>query len=272
MDEKDLVDLGLTAKGDRVKLLAFCNGKNTKPSEDREQKIAKIKEILGQGKGNRAKKRFISDTAKPENDRELKGKTAKKNGQATLKFEFGWKNWIPGRGFVQQKKNSGGGTRWYNVPCHATLDDCQDIAVNLFFPNGRSPVGPLEEMNIAMGTFSGEFILFMQDRGKPLQFTAEKYKQITGLPVPRIYLLTRKQDHGSEEDHSQDDFMTPTFEKKAASPPTTLSIDESDGLIGTSKERQEYFEDLEKAVKASLETDKEKKKSKKKEKQILMWR
>ena len=54
MDEKDLVDLGLTAKGDRLKLEAFCNQKNN--SEEREQKIAKIKEILGQGKGKRAKK------------------------------------------------------------------------------------------------------------------------------------------------------------------------------------------------------------------------
>ena len=104
MDEKDLVDLGLTAKGDRVKLQAFCNRKSEKPSEEREQKIAKIKEILGQGKGNRAKKPPVSDTAKPENDGGLKGKTAKKNGQATLKFEFGWKNWIPGLGFVQQKR------------------------------------------------------------------------------------------------------------------------------------------------------------------------
>ena len=124
MDDKDLVDLGLTAKGDRVKLQAFCNCKNKKPSEDREQKIAKIKEILGQGKGNRAKKRPVSDTGKPGNDGGLKEKKAKKTGQATLKFEFGWKNWIPGRGFVQQKKNSGGGTRSYNVPRHATLDDC----------------------------------------------------------------------------------------------------------------------------------------------------
>ena len=81
MDEKDLVDLGLTAKGDRVKLQAFCNRKNEKPSEDREQEIAKIKEILGQCKGNRAKKRPISDTVKPEIDGSLKGKTAKKNGK-----------------------------------------------------------------------------------------------------------------------------------------------------------------------------------------------
>ena len=62
MDEKDLVDLGLTAKGDRLKLQAFCNQKNN--SEEREQKIAKIKEILGQGKGKRAKKRGVSNTAK----------------------------------------------------------------------------------------------------------------------------------------------------------------------------------------------------------------
>lgn len=269
MDERDLVDLGLTAKGDRVKLQAFCNRKNNKPSEDREQKIAKIKEILRQGKGSRAKKRPVSDTAKPENDGGLKGKMAKKNGQATLKFEFGWKNWIPGRGFVQQKKNSGGGTRSYSVPRHATLDDCQDIAVNLFFPNGKSPVGPVEEMNIAMGNFSGEFIIFKRDGDQPFQFTAEKYKQITGLPVPRLYLLTRKQDHESEEEHSEDDLMTPTFEEKAASPQTTLSLDESDGLIGTSKERQEYFEDLEKAVKASLEADKEKEKVKEERKASL---
>ena len=257
----------MTAKGDRIKLQAFCNRKNNKPSEDREQKIAKIKEILGESKGSRAKKHPVSDTATG-----LKGKMAKKSWQATLKFEFGWKNWIRGRGFVQQKKNSGGGTRSYNVPRHATLDNCQDIAVNLFFPNGKSPVGPVEEMNIAMGNFSDEFIIFKQDGDQPFQFTAEKYKQITGLPVPRLYLLTRKQDHESEEEHSDDDFMTPTFEEKAASPQNTLSLDESDGLIGTSKERQEYFEDLEKAVKASLEADKEKKESKKKEKQVLMWR
>ena len=38
------------------------------------QKMAKIKEILGQSEGNRAKKRPVSDTAKPENDGGLKGK------------------------------------------------------------------------------------------------------------------------------------------------------------------------------------------------------
>ena len=60
-------------------MYTFCNRKNKKPSEDREQKIVKIKEIPGQGKGKRAKikKRPVSDTAKPENDGSLK----EKNGQ-----------------------------------------------------------------------------------------------------------------------------------------------------------------------------------------------
>lgn len=80
----------------------------------------------------------------------------------------------------------------------------------------------------------------------------------------------RKQDH--ESDQSADNFMTPTFEEKAGCPPTTLSFDESDRLIGTSKEHQEYFEDLEKMVKASVEADKEKEKVKKREGEILMWR
>ena len=38
-------------------------------------------------------------------------------------------------------------------------------------------MGPVEEMNIAMGNISGDLVVFMQDGGKPLQFTAEKYIQ-----------------------------------------------------------------------------------------------
>ena len=280
MDEKDLVDLGLTAKGDQLKLQAFCNRKSSKMSEDREQKIAKIKEILGQGKSKRAIKRNVDDTARPENDGGSKKKTAK---IATLKFEFGWKHWRTGRGFVQLKKNSGGGTRTYNVPRLASLDDCQDIALSLFFPNGKSPVGLVDEMIIDMGNFSGEFVRFMKDGRRPLEFTAENYKQMTGFPVPRLYLLTRHKDDSSADDSCDDDLMKPTFEENAVSPPTSPthgennrlietstgrpedfqaspttspSLGVNDGLIGTSAERQKFFEDLEKAVEASLEADK----------------
>ena len=215
---------------------------------------------------------------------------------ATLKFEFGWKHWRTGRGYVQQKKNNGGGTRSYNVPRHASLSDCQQVALNLFFPNANSPVGPAENMSIAMGNFSGEFIMFMEDGGKPLEFTCEKYKQLTGFATPRLYLLTRHEDEFEQDDPSEDDLMTPTFEENAARLPTSyshgendgrnetsrepqeyceanlatsLSLGENDGLIGTSTERQKYFEDLEKAVKASLEVDKDKVKRREERKENL---
>ena len=55
-------------------------------SDCREQKIAKIKEILEQSKGKRAHKRHVDDTAKPENNGGSKIKMA---NSATLKFEFG---------------------------------------------------------------------------------------------------------------------------------------------------------------------------------------
>lgn len=116
-----------------------------------------------------------------------------------LKFEFGWKHWRTGRGFAQEKKNNGGGTSTYDLPRLASLDECQDIAVNVFFPNGKSPVGSIE------------VIIFMQDGDKPLQFTAEKYKQMTGFRMPRLYLLTRHEDDEAQDDPSEDDLMTPTF-------------------------------------------------------------
>ena len=90
----------------------------------------------------------------PENDSISKSKVAK---IVMLKLGFGWKHWRTGRGYVQQKKNSGGDTHSYNVARHASLSDCQQIALNLFFPNSKSQVGPVENMSIAMGNFSGKY-------------------------------------------------------------------------------------------------------------------
>ena len=49
MSEKDLIELGVTAKVDRVKLLAFARRSDT----EREEKMKKLKEIIEQGKASR---------------------------------------------------------------------------------------------------------------------------------------------------------------------------------------------------------------------------
>ena len=135
-----------------------------------------------------------------------------------------------------------------------------------------------------MGNFSGEFIMFMEDGGKPFEFTCEYYKRLTGFAMPRLYLLTRHEDEFEQDNPSEDNLMRSTFEENAASLTTSYSHSENDGhnetssepreyceanlatspslgekngLIGTSAECQKYFEDVEKA---SHEAEKEKEK------------
>ena len=125
-----------------------------------------------------------------------------------------------------------------------------------------------------------------------MEFTAEKYKQMTGFPVPRFDLLTRHKD-----DSSDDNLMKATSEENAASPLISPSYGEynqligtstehlqdfqaspstspyfgvNDGLIGTSAECQKNIEDQEKAVEASLKQAKEDTHAKKREKQTLI--
>ncbi|CAH3196630.1 unnamed protein product [Porites evermanni] len=250
--KKDLVELGLLAKGDRIKLKSFCK---KGISSDREGKMARIKQIRGQGKGKKLGDPTFSAAV---------GSTSSGNSARTssLKYKVGWKHWKPGRGYVQMKKNTGGGTRTVHIPRNASLEECQTIAEGLFFPEGKSSVGELEKMITAMGNFSGDCIVLMREDGKPFQFSPERYKEMTGLTVPRLYLLTKNEDDADgDEDESFPSafgYHDPSFGTKRASSP---SFPKEDGLIGTSSERQQFFDDLDQELRASLAADKAKVKS-----------
>ena len=157
------------------------------------------------------------------------------------------------------KKNTGGGTHTVHIPRSTSLEECQTIAEGLFFPEGKSPVGELEKMITAMGNFSGDCIVLMREDGKPFQFSPEWYKEMTGLTVPRLYLLTKNEDDadGDEDESfpSASGYHDPSFGTKRASSP---SFPKEDGLIGTSSERQQFFDDLDQELRASLAADKAK--------------
>ena len=252
MEEKDLVELGLLAKGDRIKLKSFCK---KGISSYREEKIARIKQILGQGKG----KKLGDPTFSAAVGSTSSGKSAR---TSSLKYEVGWKHWKHGRGYLQMKKNTGGGTRTVHIPCNTSLEECQTIAEGLFFPEGKSPVNELEKMITAMGNFSGDCIVLMREDGKPFQFSPERYKEMTGLTVPCLHLLTKNEDDtdGDEDESfpSAFGYQDPSFGTKRASSP---SFPKEDGLIGTSSERQQFFDDLDQELRASLTADKAKVKS-----------
>ena len=55
-----------------------------------------------------------------------------------LQFLFGWKHWCPNRNtYVQKRIGAGGGTRKVSVARDATLWECKEMAINLFFPEDK---------------------------------------------------------------------------------------------------------------------------------------
>jgi len=104
---------------------------------------------------------------------------AKKN---TRKVELGWLH-CDGSRYVQMKKKRGGGTRRVDVSKSATSEDIVRRATQLFFPGGKSQVGPLSSMTCHLRDFT-ESVFDMGDQ------TLGNYYETTMMPVLRFYLAT----------------------------------------------------------------------------------
>lgn len=245
MTDRQLEELGVKAMGDRLRIRAFCERKSQTAAEQkkRQDAVEKLKSMLSH---QRASKRSHGrDTVK---------RKEKKITKTAIKFEFGWKHWCQqAKTFKQKKKGSGGGTRVLDVPKLACADDCLEMAKELFFPLGISPEGSLDEMDLTLGDFSGCCVGNVNVDGELLPFTAERYKTATGFTKPRLYLLSKEKlpyDSGDEED-----LLRPIL------PPCDASEAANAGqsqLIGTSKEREEYRDQLAWDLAASLQQDRAK--------------
>jgi len=132
--------------------------------------------------------------------------TTKRN---QLRFEFGWKRWSDRR-FKQKRVNPAGGSRVWDVPRFATLDDCLEIAKTLFFPSGETPAGNATDTSFALGNYAGNVIVDLKENGKLCSFSAERYRRVTGLNCPRLYLLSKCPD-------DSDDAISEYLQSKCAS-------------------------------------------------------
>ena len=160
-----------------MRLRDYCSKRKKVGSDEneRKEKLEKLRVLIGASAQSKSKRQTVKDTA------------ATKRQQ--LRFEFGWKHWSDGR-FKQKKVNHGGGSRVWDVPRFATLDDCLEIAKSLFFPSHKSPAGNAKDMAFALGNYSGDVIGDLEENGQLCSFTAERYKRVTGLNRPRLYLLS----------------------------------------------------------------------------------
>ena len=252
MSNEELGQLGLTAKGDQAKLRAFCRGEND--LNERQEKMKKSKKIIEEGKSTR--KSPVPTTTVNE-----KIPVPKKIPKATLKFEFRWKHAKDGGEYKLVRAGQGGGVRTKEISRYATVLDCLREAEDLFFPDGKSTKGNLEEMVVNLADFKSEEIDLMDS------FKAEDYKKKYGFHISRLVLLTKEkfvqvEDESGESVKSDDEELEtsvwdrPTYSLTSDYLP--VSVTQQHSLIGTSEERQKLHDSVDKEYEASFAVDKAK--------------
>ena len=137
----------------------------------------------------------------------------------------------------------GGGTRKISVPIQSSYIEVLRIMKDVYFPDGTSTFGDKDVMTFKVGNFKGEEV--------EEQFTLAKYITKYKLTKVRLYLLTRTINDDDSE------LLKPVFDNGQ----DTIS----DGLLGTSAERNSLREDQDKEYLDSLRKDQEKEQAKQEE-------
>ena len=182
--------------------------------------------------------------SKRSHGRDTLGQKEKKITKTAIKFEFRWKHWCQQAStFKQKKKGSGGGTRVLDVPKVASADECLEMAKYSFFlwvsvPRDRCmkwicPLVILTDVVLVTLASTASCSLSLPSGiccQQPICCPKEK------LPY----------DSGDEED-----LMQPILPPRDA----PGAVNGQSQLIGTSKEREEYRNQLERDLAASLQQD-----------------
>ena len=95
------------------------------------------------------------------------------------------------RKFASVRMSNGGGTRDVKLELSASKEDLLNVAMDLFFPRGKSPLGNKDAFEIRLGNFSDEEI---HDNVGDRRFTLGSYCDLNKLSHVRVYLLTRRID------------------------------------------------------------------------------
>ncbi|KAL3884590.1 hypothetical protein ACJMK2_024721 [Sinanodonta woodiana] len=81
----------------------------------------------------------------------------KNANKGSRKIEIGWLNFDTSNQMCRQvRKKRGGSTRRVDICKESTIKEVEAVAKSLFFPNGTSPNGPIENFDFEIRDFSGE--------------------------------------------------------------------------------------------------------------------
>ena len=261
-DDQLKKDLNLSKLGERLLLRAFCkrrsNLDNTTDREEESKEARKrrlLQELEKKRKAKVQSKESVAHTGKRA--------VTYKNTKVTRKVDLAWLHKINGNMKLVRQKD-GGGTRVVDIPKSATKADVIEMAKNLFFNDGKCIFGRLEQLRFDLLTFNKELISTIPLGDKDVPFTVQAYIDNFKLSKIRLYLYTEvKEDEDEdsddllESDSDQDNFEDISMYDDAHLQSRTKEPDilHEDNLIGSSRQRQELKECIEKAYEESLAAD-----------------
>ncbi|XP_069376383.1 uncharacterized protein [Paralichthys olivaceus] len=184
--------------GDRLALRAFCRQRtvtNEKPEGMETVKSALMQRVRDR-LGEQRKTPANGDTAGP-------GIVGNKHAvKTTRRVEMGWLHFDNGT-YHQIKTKNGGGTRHLSVQKSVTMGELLETGKSLFFPNGFSSKGPVEDFEFDIRNYSHNEV-------SPEVTVSQLYEQ-TKLRMLRIYTTTKAKDVILLSDASSD--FEPTDER-----------------------------------------------------------
>lgn len=165
--------------GDRIATRRFCSEHQRKGERaaQRQTLLQKLRSKMSIGNDLENSGHTESDAAQTPKAYLRNNKMATRK---TRKVELGWIH--EGK---QQRKKSGGGTRKIDLPKESKKADIMCIAKELFFPNGKSKQGKIED-------FTFDILDYQEDAVLDEDVTIGELYSLLKMGILRFYLCTRK--------------------------------------------------------------------------------
>ncbi|XP_030580814.1 uncharacterized protein LOC115777119 [Archocentrus centrarchus] len=194
----------ITSYGDRVAVLSFCQ--QSTYSTDKETLLQNLREKIGARKMRSKTKGALCGTSglfqkRGEGMSRYRNSAAEKTSR---RIEIGWLHLIDNE-YHQVRTRNGGGTRHATVEKNTTVAQILEMGKDLFFPDGNSTKGRVEDFIFTVSDFKKNPI--------PLDDTVGRLYEKTKLKLLRFYICTKEETSltvlsSSEADECGEDFLS----------------------------------------------------------------
>ncbi|XP_076154866.1 uncharacterized protein LOC143138252 [Alosa pseudoharengus] len=184
--------------GSRLAVRSFCRIKETDGPTT--TSIQRLRQKIAEGRICKRKGSAAKSSSEPKDDLMARHKNTNAI-RSKRRIEVGWLHY-QNHCFHQVRSKNGGGTRHLVLEKSTSVKQMMVMAKNLFFPEGKSPKGPIED-------FTYEICDFKKQPVATTSTIADLYEQ-SKLKMVRLYLCTRpfvhsitESDTSATENHEQ---------------------------------------------------------------------